>query len=879
MEGLAVRNLSFSYSDSPVRQLEDVSFDVPAGGFLTVLGPSGCGKSTLLRLCHPRLQPQGTGSGTLCWNGRPMEEMTAEEAADRIGFVGQFPDRQIVTDKVWHELAFTLENRGLPAEEIRARVAEIANYFGITEWFTRDTDSLSGGQKQILNLASAMVSAPQLLLLDEPTSQLDPIAAGEFLALLGRVHRELGVTVIAATQRPEDLISLSRQLMLMDSGRILACGSLPALSEAVGRLPERLMRCLPVPAQVFAACGAPGEACPWTVQDGRVWFGNAFRARTGPGAAHEQPAAAQWLVEPAGSRPAAEEAAGPYPAEAARPRSAESAGASDPEGGIGIDLREVFFRYEKESPDVLSGLSLQARGGRILAVLGGNGAGKSTLLSVIAGRIRPYRGSCRVSGRVGLLPQEPELLFAEKTVRGCLAAASKTGAGTASEREDRLRQTARLCRLEDLMDRHPFDLSGGERQRAALAVLLLSDPDILLLDEPTKGMDGAYREELTSLLKELAARGKLILTVSHDIEFCARTADRCGLLFSGAFASVEETRAFFCRQMIQTTAVHRMTSPLLADAVVAEDAVRALSGGGPAPGGPADDGTDGPPRGGAGSFGADGPVTDGPADRGADVPAAGLRSFGRLRAQAERTEGSRLRTLVSLAVILVLIPATLLLGMRGWGNRHYMLVSVLVVIEGLIPLYLRLERRGLKARELVLFSALIAIGVAGRALLFMLPEIKPVAAMTMISAAGFGGEAGFLIGSLTMLLSNMLFSQGLFTPWQMFAMGLLGMAAGALYRHVRAARRPAVYGAAGFVLVVGFYGVLMNLFTMLYMGLEMSPAAFWAFELTGLPLDVLHGAATFVFLQLGLTPFLEKFERLQTRYGFYGAGIPAAPAD
>ncbi len=246
------------------------------------------------------------------------------------------------------------------------------------------------------------------------------------------------------------------------------------------------------------------------------------------------------------------------------------------------------------------------------------------------------------------------------------------------------------------------------------------------------------------------------------------------------------------------------------------------------------------------------------------------RTFG-AAAPEEGASGDGWKRLISLLCLLVLIPVTLWWGLKGDGNRHYMLVSVLVVLEGLVPMFLRLERRGLKARELVLFSAMIGIAVAGRAALFMLPEMKPVAAVTMICAAGFGGEAGFLVGSLSMLISNAVFTQGAFTPWQMFAMGLLGWVSGMLFRHVPVLRKRGAYAVLGFILVAGFYGITMNAFSMLYMGVDMSLTSFLAFEATGIALDAVHGLATAFFLWIGLEPFLAKFTRLQTRYGFYGA--------
>ena len=225
MELLQVENLTFSYPDSGKPALRDVSFALAEGSFTIVCGPSGCGKSTLLKLLTKEIAPYGELHGARRYQGVSYEELEARVSGSQIGYLAQDPDSQIVMDTVWQELAFAPENLGMKTEEIRSRVAEMAAYFGIESWFHKKTEQLSGGQKQLLNLASVMTLEPRVLLLDEPTAQLDPIAAGDFFAMIGRLHRELGVTVLIAEHRLEEILPMADRVLFMDGGVIAEQGT------------------------------------------------------------------------------------------------------------------------------------------------------------------------------------------------------------------------------------------------------------------------------------------------------------------------------------------------------------------------------------------------------------------------------------------------------------------------------------------------------------------------------------------------------------------------------------------------------------------------------------------------------------------------------
>ena len=369
--------LSFAYPGQTVWALEDLCFSVAPGSFTVVCGPSGCGKTTLLRQLKPALAPKGRRQGRLLFDGEDLEKLDLRRQSADMGFVAQDPDSQLVTDKVWHELAFGLENLGLEQAAIRCRVAETAAFFGMEPWFHREVSRLSGGQKQLLNLASAMVLQPRVLLLDEPTGQLDPIAASDFLAAVERVHRELGTTVILTEHQLDQVLPMADQLLVLDGGR-LVCQGPPV--QAIARLRETghaMFRAMPAPVRVWAA--VPNDRpCPLSVRQGRDWLADYAADHS---LAH---------LPPAPERPA---------------------------GEVMARLRDVWFRYGKQEADVLRGLDLEVRRGELAALVGGNGAGKTTALSLLSGQNRPQRGTVELRGTVGALPQDPKALFARKTVR------------------------------------------------------------------------------------------------------------------------------------------------------------------------------------------------------------------------------------------------------------------------------------------------------------------------------------------------------------------------------------------------------------------------------------------------------------------------------
>lgn len=459
MPAIEVRNLSFAYPGADAAVLERLDWSVPQGAFALLVGGTGSGKSTLLSLLKPEIAPAGERTGELLVLGENVADMDVHASAERVGYVFQDPENQIVCETVWHEMAFGLENLGVSRGEMRRRIAETSYFFGLEDWLHRDTDTLSGGRKQLLTLAAVLALRPRVLLLDEPTSQLDPVAEKNFLHALFRVNRELGCTVVVATHQPRSMLNYATCAYRIEGGRVRDVVDLASLGSREGLLDLDSCR----PAQ-GAATGAPAA------------------------------------------------------------------------------IREGWFRYDRTGGWVLRGLDVTFSSGAVHAVVGGNGCGKSTMLSVLAKTAKLQRGRMvRGTASAALLPQNPKALLVAETVRDELMEwASACGYDEAAAQE----QTARLG-LAGLEMRHPYDLSGGQRQLLALAKLLLIGPELLLLDEPTKGLDLASRCIIARALREHAQAGGTVVIATHDLDFAEQVSDDVAMMFDGEIACMEPPADFF----------------------------------------------------------------------------------------------------------------------------------------------------------------------------------------------------------------------------------------------------------------------------------------------------------------------------------------------
>ncbi len=551
MANFEIKDLTFTYPTSGRKALDRVNMTIEKGQYITICGKSGSGKTTLLRHMKSVLTPAGDREGKILFEGRPLEEADAREQARGIGYVMQNPDNQIVTDKVWHELAFGLESLGYDSKTIRMRVAEMANYFGIQTWFHRNVADLSGGQKQLLNLASIMAMQPAVLILDEPTSQLDPIAAADFLNTVRKINLELGTTILITEHRLENVLYCSDRVVVMDGGRIIAEGEPRKVGDQLKGENNDMFAAMPAPMQIFYAVDSDLD-CPLTVRDGRNWMNLYF----------------------AGGDIRAPEIAAPCE------------DMEDCEDAL--VLKEVWFRYEKELPDVLKGVDLNVPKGCLFAVMGGNGTGKSTMLKSICGICRPYRGKITINGKrvekykaaelfrrnLAMLPQDPQNLFVKKTVREDLEEMLSGKKMSRDEKDAAIGSIAHTAEITHLLASHPYDLSGGEQQRAALAKVLLTEPQILLLDEPTKGIDDFFKIKLAKILGKMIAGGVTVIMVSHDVEFCAKYADRVSMFFDGSIITTNTPSRFFTSNSFYTTAANRMSRHLFKNAITNEDVIR-----------------------------------------------------------------------------------------------------------------------------------------------------------------------------------------------------------------------------------------------------------------------------------------------------------------
>lgn len=553
-----IENLTFAYSGAKNNALNNLSLDVEKGDFILLCGESGCGKTTLLRLLKPLIAPRGTTSGTVLFDGEPLDGIDMEKGVRQIGLVMQNPDAQIVSDKVWHELAFCAESLGMKTREIRAKVAEICGVLGITDLFDKRTCELSGGQKQLVNLASVLVSDPQVLLLDEPTAQLDPVAAEDFLTKLRKLNEEQGVTVVLVEHRLEQAFSLANKVAVMENGAIVACAAPTEIAELYlkNELDARALFGLPAAVELYAKTNGSG-GCPINVRDGRKYISDNFNKT-------------DMLV--------------------AESDKADDSAKKVNDKNVVLSIEGGYFRYERNLPDVLNGLNLNVYENEITAIFGANGAGKTTLLKVLAATLRLYKGKYRLKGRkikeygdklyrgnLAMLTQNPQDLFIANTAKEELEELAKIVYKDRQTAAAKIKEVAKIVGAEVFFDRHPYDLSGGEQQRLALGKVLLTDPDVLLLDEPTKGLDAFAKSAIADLLLTLKRKGKTVVLVTHDIEFAALVADRAAMFFDGKITSIAPKREFFAANTYYTTAARRITKDVLQDALTADEAAEILN--------------------------------------------------------------------------------------------------------------------------------------------------------------------------------------------------------------------------------------------------------------------------------------------------------------
>lgn len=976
MKIIELKKLSFRYSGEDKEVLSDIDLAIEEGGFYVICGASGSGKSTLLRQLKTSLQPVGQRSGRILYYGRDLEEVSQYTQSAKIGFVFQNPDTQIVTDKVWHELAFGLESIGMPQDMIRVRVAEMASYFGIQNWFYQSTDTLSGGQKQLLNLASVMVMHPKVLLLDEPVSQLDPIAAADFMATVHKLHAEFGITVIMAEHSLEEVAAYVDEVIFMKEGRLIAKGKMEELGNILETHDPSMEEILTVPMQIARGyeklqkkkedtAFTTNDRIPYTVALGQKWMAQRFplakqeEIKGFPFTKQEETEKFAFAKQEEAQRflGAKQEEAGRFtsvkqkekkslPAKNSKKQNRGKRSFDGKKIPFAIQCTELCYHYPQADVDVVDHLSLFVEEGAVFALMGGNGSGKTTTLHLLGGLLKPQKGTIEFFGRsltkykekelrngiLGVLPQDPTTLFVRKTVEEDLYEVLedqkeqnqiKTFFG--ETKQEIWQNVIALLGIEDLLKKHPYDLSGGEQQKAALAKVLLRQPAILLLDEPTKGLDAGSKKRLGELLVGLSQKKVTILMVSHDIEFCAKYATKTGLFFDGNIASMQDTKEFFVENHFYTTAANRMCRNYFPDVVTVQDAIRVCTD------------TDieecnefvlkaveqekavqeknNQNKAEQDKIEQEKVQQDkmqqdkeeqkkdeqskneqekAKQDRAEGLSAENINGnkneiSGKASVQnsdsdavTERTTKERIATerenskhsvdtkqILSVVLTeLIGIPLCIAIGFFFFGDRKYLFISMMTAVLSCIPFWTSLSRGKYSAKKVVLIAVLVAIATAGRSVFFMFPGIKPMAAVVIVTGISLGAEAGFLTGSLTMLLSNMLFGQGPWTPWQMFSMGLIGLLAGLLATagKERMEKRSSLC-LFGLISPLVIYGGIMNFASLLMMSYTINKESIIAIYLSGIPMDLLHAVSTVVFLAVGGKPMLEKIERVKKKHG------------
>lgn len=911
----SIRNLSFSYPEQSDLVLDNINLDINKGEFVVLCGPSGCGKTTLLKQLKTVLAPHGRKQGEILFSNKRLDDISFKSQSSDIGFVMQNPDNQLVTDKVWHELAFGLESLGYDSDTIRLRVAEIASFFGIQNWFYKSVNELSGGQKQLVNLAGIMAMQPKVLILDEPTSQLDPIAASDFLSTIGKINKELGITVILTEHRLEEAFPLASRVIVMNKGKIIAEGNPKEVGSQIGNDKNKMFLSMPIPMRIHAHIDNDFDS-PITVSEGKNWLDKIIKEKNIKTDEKE----VNHLKDSNKKINLKEKFL-------------------EKDRKYFIEAENLWFKYSKESQDVVKGATLKIDKGEFHCILGGNGTGKSTTMNLLSGIKNPYRGTIKIDGRIlssipieertngliGVLPQNPQTLFVKNTVKDDLYEIFKDKKLDSQLVDLKILKVIDLCKLENLLDRHPYDLSGGEQQRLALAKVLLVDPEIIFLDEPTKGLDAEFKMYFAAILKKLLQDKVTIIMISHDIEFCAKYSDRCSLFFDGSVVTTDKTSKFFEGNSFYTTSANRMSRDYFNNIITPEDLILRLGGKVECePNIEFDDSyykekiekiKESKKKASYkrqvlaissfiimlllsiinfpkiskfvwGLFKTDNEIYksinfENPWKVATNISIFVL-SFSifinnifkkedkvnkvKIEKISSNKELSK-RTKLSALLILMLIPLTIFIGVYYLENKKYYFISLLIMLEIMLPFIIIFENRKPKARELVVIAVLCALAVAGRAAFFMIPQFKPVAAITIITGVALGAESGFLVGAMSMLLSNMLYGQGPLTPWQMFSMGIIGFFAGVLFKKGLLKRDKLSLSVYGGLSVFLIYGGLMNPASAITFQGNINYKIILTSYITGIPFDLIHAFGTVFFMMVMAEPMLEKLDRIKVKYG------------
>ena len=517
---LSVGNLTFTYPGVSRPALQEVGFQVEQGEFVLLLGGTGSGKTTLLKLIKQLIAPFGARTGEIRLAGEEVSRMAKKRLAGEVGYLFQHTQDQLCMPTPLEEMAFGLRQLGVEPAAISRRCGELSCYFGMESWLDAPMEQLSGGQRQLTALASVLAADPALLLLDEPTAQLDPVHSRSFLEQLLRLHRENNMTVLAALHQPDSIFFQADRVLVLEQGRLLFSGSPQDAADYLGKQGHPLFAALPAGCRVMQTLGHPPSQ-------------------------GEQP-----LPE----KDFARLSAAPLPVH--------------PSGRPLLKLKQVTAGYPGQSRPVLREVDLTLSAGEIFVLLGANGCGKTTLLKAVAGLVPLLSGSIRLEGeksslwrptafaQAGYLPQDPMELFDADRLDEDLYSYGKSR-GLGPDQVEQWLEQPLFSPLKQVWTQNPLDLSGGQRQLAALAKLMLKRPKLLLLDEPGKGLDAAASARLGERLTALAQEGMAILISCHDPDFAARYGHRCGFLFHGELLPPQPPEPFFAGNRFYLTSLQQ----------------------------------------------------------------------------------------------------------------------------------------------------------------------------------------------------------------------------------------------------------------------------------------------------------------------------------
>ena len=597
-------NFTFAYlnsdgTESQDNSLDEISLEIDYGDFILLCGPSGSGKTTLLTNLKKELMPAGRRAGEIRFKGIRIQDLDDISSACDIGYLFQNPDSQIVTDTVIQEIAFPLENIGLPTEEIRNRISEIVAFFGINDILHKNVNELSGGQKQLVNLCSLLVLRPEVLLLDEPMSQLDPIASYEFLSIVRRLNEEFSITVIMSEHKADSIFPFIDKAVFLKDGRIEFVDNAHNICKEVID-DEIFENYLPVVTKIHNSLSDKYPSLsklntPLSIREGRrclnVIHEDLIKISEGVHNSNDLDSANLHHTSK-------------------KYHSQEKSGILDrlPFNGNGnalIRMDGIYFAYEKENL-ILKNVDFDLNEGDFVSLIGGNGVGKSTFLQLLVGILKPIKGKVKYRKKIRLayVHQNPMIHFSKDNVReefleSLLESGLLNGNGIDFNRSSyenllklsseefvdsdilnglefdsikfKFRELIEFFDICDLIDKHPYDCSGGEQQKIVIVKALLQNADVLVLDEPTKGLDPISSKNLARILNSLRDNGLTILMTSHDLDFVANNCKRCLMLFDRDIQIDDDPKVIFAENNFYTTFVNRMVKDYLPEIVTLDD--------------------------------------------------------------------------------------------------------------------------------------------------------------------------------------------------------------------------------------------------------------------------------------------------------------------